>query len=64
MQVIAIAQAVGRACRWFEPAGAGSSDGLVVRSNYRLDGPPLSTFDHFGRPYRVAAFMSMLRELR
>ncbi len=49
---------------WFEPAGAGSSDGLVVRSNYRLDGPPLSTFDHFGRPYRVAAFMSMLRELR
>lgn len=49
---------------WFEPASAGSSEGVVVRSNYRLDEPPPSTFDHFGRPYRVAAFMSMLRELR
>jgi len=44
---------------WFEPAGSG----YVVRSIYRVDGPPSETFDHFGRQYRLSALRGMLGDL-
>jgi hypothetical protein len=49
---------------WFEPSGTGTVEGFVVRPLYRLGEPPPPSFEHFGRPYRLAAYNALLGDLR